>query len=102
MEASFCGSDGGRYVVRLQQHDALLEIEERRRFAGAARRRCRRLWKRAAGRAAEAAVVEVRADAEVICVVDLHQDVAGLRGDLKEPLLEVVVFVVVIVGARAT
>lgn len=44
----------------------------------------------------------VGSDGDVVCVVDLNEDVACLRGDLEKSFLEVVVglLVVVIVSPR--
>lgn len=69
-------------LFRLQQHNALLQVEESRFTRGA--RRCWRLLEVSVG------VVEVGADINVVCVVDLNQNVAGLRGDLKKSFLQVV------------
>lgn len=47
--------------------------------------------------------MEVGSEINVVCVVHLNQNVAGLRCDLEKPLLEVVMgLIVLLVGSRAT
>lgn len=41
--------------------------------------------------------MKVGPDVDVVCVVDLNEDVACLRGDLKKSFLEVVVGLVVVI-----
>lgn len=77
-------------LLWLQQHDTLLQVKERRLS--------RRAWWSRGLRV-------VRMEVDVVRVVDLDENVAGLRGDLEKAFLEIVrnsLLVVIVIGRPRT